>query len=151
MCQSFFWTPCKCLYVGPCCITHRHRGSDAGTSDKTSSDWYVRYANLVGHRHQPTLPIIKLSTSSHLIPSPANSQNWVKLFCQTWANWVSTASLHINPEISDIHIIALGAFHVTENVPWNNGKEDPRLDLTSSTTPGRQIHYGWPHLDSKYN
>ena len=24
--------------------------------------------------------------------------------------------------------------------PWNNGKEVPRLDLTSSTTPGQQIH-----------
>ena len=24
--------------------------------------------------------------------------------------------------------------------PWNNGKEVPRLDLTSSTTPGLQIH-----------
>ena len=30
---------------------------------------------------------------------------------------------------------------------WNNGKEDPRLDLTSSTTPGQQIHYGPPHCD----
>ena len=35
--------------------------------------------------------------------------------------------------------------------PWNNGKEVPRLDLTSLTTPGQQIHYGRPHLDSKYN
>ena len=34
---------------------------------------------------------------------------------------------------------------------WNNGKEVPRLDLTSSTTPGQQIHYGLPHPDSKYN
>ena len=34
---------------------------------------------------------------------------------------------------------------------WNNGKEVPRLDLTSSTTPGQQIHYGRPHPDSKYN
>ena len=25
---------------------------------------------------------------------------------------------------------------------WNNGKEVLRLDLTSSTTPGQQIHYG---------
>ena len=33
---------------------------------------------------------------------------------------------------------------------WNNGKEVPRLDLTSSTTPGQQIHYSWPHPDSKY-
>ena len=24
--------------------------------------------------------------------------------------------------------------------PWNNGKEVPRLDLTSLTTPGQQIH-----------
>ena len=24
--------------------------------------------------------------------------------------------------------------------PWNNGKEVPRLDLTSSTMPGQQIH-----------
>ena len=31
---------------------------------------------------------------------------------------------------------------------WNNGKEVPRLDLTSSTTPGQQIHYGQPHPDS---
>ena len=34
---------------------------------------------------------------------------------------------------------------------WNNGKEVSRLDLTSSTTPGQQIHYGRPHPDSKYN
>ena len=29
-------------------------------------------------------------------------------------------------------------------VPWNNGKEVPRLDLTSLTMPGQQIHYGRP-------
>ena len=34
---------------------------------------------------------------------------------------------------------------------WNNGKEVPILDLTSSTMPGQQIHYGRPHPDSKYN
>ena len=33
---------------------------------------------------------------------------------------------------------------------WNNGKEVLRLVLTSLTTPGLQIHYGWPHPDSKY-
>ena len=32
---------------------------------------------------------------------------------------------------------------------WNNGKEVPRLDLTSSTTPGQQIHYGRTNPDSK--
>ena len=35
--------------------------------------------------------------------------------------------------------------------PWNNGKKVPRLDLTSSTTPGQQIHYGRPCPDSKYD
>ena len=30
---------------------------------------------------------------------------------------------------------------MTQLDPWNNGKEEvPRLDLTSSTTPGQQIH-----------
>ena len=33
---------------------------------------------------------------------------------------------------------------------WNNGKEVLRLVLTSLTTPGLQIHYGWPHPNSKY-
>ena len=33
---------------------------------------------------------------------------------------------------------------------WNNGKEVLRLVLTSLTTPGLQIHYAWPHPDSKY-
>merc|ERR1712197_107209 len=28
----------------------------------------------------------------------------------------------------------------TANKSWNNGKEVPRLDLTSSTTTGQQIH-----------
>ena len=36
-------------------------------------------------------------------------------------------------------------------VPWNNGKEVPRLDLTSSTMPGQQISQVQPHPDSKYN
>ena len=35
--------------------------------------------------------------------------------------------------------------------PWNNGKEVPRLDLTSLTTPWQQVHYVRPHPDSKYN
>ena len=34
---------------------------------------------------------------------------------------------------------------------WDNGKEVPRLDLTSSTMPGQKIHYGRPHPESKYN
>ena len=31
-------------------------------------------------------------------------------------------------------------FSRKEPKTWNNGKEVPRLDLTSSTTPGQQIH-----------
>ena len=39
-------------------------------------------------------------------------------------------------------------FHIMNNLmslrcdtqSWNNGKDVPRLDLTSSTTPGLQIH-----------
>ena len=35
--------------------------------------------------------------------------------------------------------------------PWNNGKEGPRLVLTSLTTTGQQIHHGRLHPDSKYD
>ena len=48
------------------------------------------------------------------------------------------------------HIGGHGKFHKAISIyllnvgegwfSWNNGKEAPRLDLTSSTTPGQQIH-----------
>ena len=48
-------------------------------------------------------------------------------------------------------VMALFLFYpITGMEALNNGKEVPRLDLTSSTTPG-QLHYRRPRLDSKYN
>ena len=48
----------------------------------------------------------------------------------SYSSWVLAATGH-----------AITASIITlEPLPWNNGKEVPRLDLTSSTTSGQQIH-----------
>ena len=59
----------------------------------------------------------------------------------TQSAWVSGVQCRVCSEgKSSSYVSNLETFDDWASDPWNNGKEVPRLDLTSSTTPGQQIH-----------